>query len=84
MHSCAMAIKAEPQEAALRKLPMTYSLALRLRDAGVAPEIICEYLGVEVNSLPAFYRVAEEKLAAAEGKLSAAPQLHCVHHVAAE
>lgn len=84
MHSCAMATEAGPQEAALRKLPVNYSLALRLRDAGVAPEIVCEYLGIEQNTLPAFYRVAEEKLAAAEGRLSPEAQPHCVHHIAAD
>ena len=51
-------------EAALRRLPLPYSLALRLRGAGVAPEVVCEYLGVEASALPALYRLAEEKLAA--------------------
>lgn len=52
-------------ERALRKLPLPYSLALRLRDAGVAPEIVCEYMGVEVNALEGIYRMAEAKLDAA-------------------
>lgn len=56
-------------EAALRRLPLPYSLALRLRGAGVAPEVVCEFLGVEVTALPGLYRLAEEKLAAAaEGR----------------
>lgn len=54
------------RERALRKLPLPYSLALRLRDAGVAPEAICEYLDVEVASLPGLYRIGEQKLAAME------------------
>jgi hypothetical protein len=53
------------REQALRTLPLTYSLALRLRDAGVAPEVICEYIHVDVASLQGFYRMAEAKLSAA-------------------
>ncbi|WP_343601124.1 hypothetical protein [Mycobacterium sp.] len=34
-------------EAALRRLPDAHSLALRLRDAGVADEVICGYLQIE-------------------------------------
>ena len=51
-------------EQALRRLPLPYSLALRLRDAGVADEVICEYVGVENASLESFYRIAEAKLIA--------------------
>ena len=47
------------REQALRKLPLSYSLALRLRDAGVAPEMICEYVGVEEAALPGLYRIAD-------------------------
>lgn len=56
---------ATAHEAALRRLPLPYSLALRLRGAGVASEVVCEYLGVEAAALPGLYRLAEEKLAAA-------------------
>jgi len=56
------------RETALRKLPLPYSLALRLRGAGVAPEVICEYVGVECASLDGFYRIAEEKLLALQKK----------------
>ena len=52
------------REAALRRLPLPYSLALRLRDAGVARDAICEYLGVEEVSLDGVYRLAEAKLRA--------------------
>ena len=54
------------RERALRKLPLPYSLALRLRDGGVAAEQMCEYVGVEEAGLDGFYRVAEAKLAAAQ------------------
>lgn len=52
------------REAALRRLPVPYSLALRLREAGVAREVICEYVGVDVSSLDGFFRIAEQKLTA--------------------
>ena len=54
------------RERALRKLPLPYSLALRLRDAGVAREVICEYVGVENASLDGVYRLAEAKLLAVQ------------------
>jgi hypothetical protein len=52
------------REKALRKLPLPYSLALRLRDAGVAPDVICEYVGVNETAMQGVYRVAEAKLTA--------------------
>lgn len=55
----------ESRERALRELPLTYSLALRLRDAGVAPDMVCEYVGVEEAALTGLYRIADAKLAAA-------------------
>ncbi len=63
------------RERALRTLPLAYSLALRLRDAGVAPEVICEYVDVELASLASLYRVAEAKLAAAQHR-----QISVLHH----
>jgi hypothetical protein len=55
------------REQALRKLPLPYSLALRLRDAGVAREAICEYVGVDDDaSLDGIYRIAEAKLSAVQ------------------
>ena len=52
-------------EVALRRLPLPYSLALRLRDGGAAPEVVCEYLGIDEAALSSLYQLAEEKLAAA-------------------
>jgi hypothetical protein len=52
------------REHGLRRLPLPYSLALRLRDAGVAREVVCEYVDVEEPSLDGFYRIAEAKLVA--------------------
>jgi hypothetical protein len=54
------------REQALRSLPLTYSLALRLRDAGAAPEVISEYLCVDESALAGVLRIAEAKLASAE------------------
>lgn len=54
------------REVALRQLPEQYSLALRLRDAGVSNELICDYLAVEPEGLPALFAVAEAKLATAQ------------------
>ena len=58
------------REQALRKLPLPYSLALRLRDAGVAPEVICEYVGIEEAAMQGVYRIAEAKLLAARELLT--------------
>jgi len=55
-------------EQALRKLPLPYSLALRLRDGGVAPEVICLYIDVDGPFLTSLYRIAEAKLAAARDR----------------
>jgi hypothetical protein len=56
------------REQALRRLPLPYSLALRLRDAGVAPEVVCEYINVEKTALDGVYGVAEAKLIAAQAR----------------
>ncbi len=49
-------------EAALRSLPEAHSLALRLRDAGTADEVICEYLHIEQESLGTLLDLAHRKL----------------------
>jgi len=41
---------------------LPYSLALRLRDAGVDPDVVCEYVEVDRAALESFYRLAEAKL----------------------
>ena len=65
-----MAEEPTEREQALRKLPLPYSLALRLRDAGVAPEVICEYVGIEEAAMQGVYRIAEAKLLAARELLT--------------
>ena len=49
----------------LQRLPLPYATALRMRDAGIADDVIAECVGVDVDTLPTFMRVAEAKLAAA-------------------
>ena len=68
-----MADELSAREQALRKLPLPYSLALRLRDADVAPEVVCEYVGVEEAALAGVYRVAEAKLTAVQELTKASP-----------
>lgn len=50
---------------ALEQLPLPYSTALRLRDAGIDADLIAECIGVDRASLPALIRIGEAKLAAA-------------------
>jgi hypothetical protein len=50
-------------------LPLPYATALRLRDAEIADEVIAECVGVDLDALPTFMRVAEAKLAAAAREL---------------
>ena len=61
-----MADDLSAREQALRKLPLPYSLALRLRDAGVDAEEVCRYINVEWAALDGLYRIAEAKLIAAQ------------------
>ena len=59
------------REQALRRLPLPYSLALRLRDAGVASDVICLYVNVEQSALDGVYRIAEAKFLAAQRRAHA-------------
>ena len=68
-----MADELSEREQALRRLPLPYSLALRLRDAGVAADVICQYVEVEQAALDGLYRIAEAKLLAAQKSKRAAP-----------
>ena len=49
----------------LERLPLPYAAALRLRDAGISDEVIAGCVGVDLDTLPTFMRVAEAKLATA-------------------
>ena len=49
-------------EAALRRLPEAHSLALRLKSADVADEVVCSYLHIEPEGLDVLLRVAQQKL----------------------
>ena len=52
----------EEYEAALRSLPEAHSLALRLLDAGVADEVICGSLHIEVECLSTLLHKGGEQL----------------------
>jgi len=54
------------RERALRRLPLPYSLALRLRDADISADVICQYTNVEQAALDGLYRIAEAKLLEAQ------------------
>jgi len=60
-----MASSLTPREQALRRLPHPYSLALRLRDAGVADDQMCTYLDIDTHALPPLLELADAKLIAA-------------------
>lgn len=64
MHAGLVVEDLSQREHALRKLPLPYSLALRLRDAGIARDLICDYVGVEDAALDGLFRIAEAKLIA--------------------
>ena len=66
MHAAQMADELIQRERALRRLPLPYSLALRLREPGVAADVICQYVDVEQVALDGLYRMAEAKLVAAQ------------------
>jgi hypothetical protein len=66
MHAAQMADELSEREQALRRLPLPYSLALRLRDAGVAADVICQYVNIEQAALDGLYRMADPKLVAAQ------------------
>lgn len=53
------------RDAALDRLPLPYSMALRLRDAGVDDAVIAECVGVEPEGLQALMEIARAKLVAA-------------------
>ncbi|BDX34461.1 hypothetical protein TUM20985_50080 [Mycobacterium antarcticum] len=52
----------------LQRLPLPYATALRMRDAGIADDVIAECVGLDPDALPTFMRVADAKLAAAYGR----------------
>jgi hypothetical protein len=66
VHAAQMANELSQRERALRRLPLPYSLALRLRDAGVSAELIRMFVNIEPAALDRLYRVAEAKLVAAQ------------------
>jgi hypothetical protein len=64
MHCGVVVGKRSRRDDALDQLPLAYSTALRLRDGGIADEVIAQCVGVEFEAMQAFMRLAEAKLAA--------------------
>jgi hypothetical protein len=64
MHSGVVVGQRNRRDDALDQLPLSYSTALRLRDAGIADEVIAQCVGVEFEAMKTFMRLAEAKLAA--------------------
>jgi hypothetical protein len=46
------------REQALRRLPLPYSLALRLHDIGVATDVIGQYVNIDQAALDGLYRAS--------------------------
>ena len=59
MHAAHVADELSQRERALRRLPLPYSLALRLRDAGISADVICQYVNGELAALDGLYRMVE-------------------------
>ena len=57
-------------------MPLPYSLALKLRDAGVAADAICQHVNIEKSALDGLYRLAEAKLNASQGNRRPLHPLH--------
>lgn len=55
-----------PHAASLARIPLPYSIALRLRDAGIDDALIAQCIGVDIAALTILMTIAEAKLAAAE------------------
>jgi len=53
------------RDGAMERLPLPYSVALRLRDAGIDDAVIAECLGVEPEALRPLMQIAQAKLEAA-------------------
>jgi hypothetical protein len=54
----------DERRAAIDRLPLPYSTALRLRDAGIPDDLIAECIAVEPEAMPTLLTLAEAKLAA--------------------
>ena len=64
MHSVVVGAHRDRRDDALNQLPLPYSTALRLRDAGIPTELIAQCVGVEPDAMETLMHLAEAKLAA--------------------
>jgi DNA-directed RNA polymerase specialized sigma24 family protein len=60
-----MGANSAQREKALRRLPGSYTLALRLREEGMSDEQLALRLDIEIEAVGSFLRIAEAKLSAA-------------------
>lgn len=58
-----VATDAPDHDTAMSELPVVYSIALRLRAAGIPAPTVADCLDVDITALPMLYVVAEKKLA---------------------
>ncbi|MEE6167405.1 MULTISPECIES: hypothetical protein [unclassified Mycolicibacterium] len=49
-------------DVALRRLPETYAMALRLTSQGASDDELCQSLGIEQESLSTLLQIAQQKL----------------------
>lgn len=54
------------RERVLRRPPWLYSMALRVRDAGISDELIRQFVDIEPTALDRLYRIAEMTFLAAQ------------------
>ena len=54
------------REQVLRRLPWLYSMALRVRDAGISAALIRQFVDIEPTALDRLYRIAEMRFLAAQ------------------
>jgi hypothetical protein len=64
------------RDESLERLPLPYATALRLRDAGIADDVIADCVGVDIDALTTFMRVALAKLQAASEEQSTRLRAH--------
>jgi hypothetical protein len=68
MHAAQMGSELSQREQALRRLPLAYSLALRVRDTGINADMIRQFVNINIQpaDLDRLCRAAEVKLLEAQ------------------
>jgi hypothetical protein len=76
MHAAQVADELSEREQALRRLPLPFALALRLRDAGIAADVICEYINIDQAALRPLPHCRSETPCCAESYTLRPPKRH--------